>query len=659
MKDPKRFLTDSEKAECLASSGYLCQGAECKDRDLHNKKFEFHHIQSHSEFGMTTRYNTKVLCVDCHRKEHRNSRTRLFTQSGWDSLRQWQRDAIDRFVETEDQDQFVLEAAPGAGKSRFAAFISQYAMTEMGMDHVIFIAPWLPILTSVKKNFNPLGLVARDKFHYDRKLGILQARPRQDVTLDTYAGFCNQTTVDVIDHWQRQKASGWRFMLILDEIHHASVDKGVWGPYVERIANMASKLVAMSGTYFRSDSRPISFLEYENDRPKTNYSINFAECVRNRFTRQVSFRFHNPTLEIAERAKERVVKKKLDAIPITASRMLSLAKEEVLRPDSVHVESMIKEAWKELQAMRKKWQDAACLVVCRPAKDGKEERQVHAIESKIKSLTGCLPTVVTSDDSLSRGKLDAFERSHDPFLCAIRMVSEGVDIPRIRMVLFLNYTDSEMLFRQIVGRCCRYIDGKEDDTAAMVILPKFKVMGEFAERFEGESKQGLINMEPKKPPTAQDDPPSSSECKHCGKNPCVCYTIIDSHIGEGGGMIAASNVAEEYVQRAKIIRDSSAAHQHANAVQLGDALQRSASMGSLIVTDVEDQRAMLFKHMERKIEKIARIAYGGDFSTCWRKEVHERIGCDISEVRGTWRTEDIARLNDQLRTRLTEVAYDA
>lgn len=658
MKDPKRFLTESEKAECLAASGYRCQNQQCKDPDLRGKSYEFHHIQLHAEFGQTTRYNTKVLCVDCHREEHRKKRTSLFSPSGWDSLRQWQRDAIDRFVELEHEPQFVLEAAPGAGKSRFAAFVTQYAITELGFDHVVFIAPWLPILTSVKRNFDPLGLTPRDKFHYDKKRGILQRRPSVDVTLDTYSGFCNQTTIDVIDEWQRE-ISGWRFMLILDEVHHTNTVKGKWGPYVERIADMASKIVVMSGTFFRSDSRPISFLEYENDRPKTHFSINFAECVRNRFTRQVSFRFHNPIIEFAKQAEDGLIKRKLENIPLSASKMLTKAKEEVLRPDFIHVESMISEAWKELQAMRRKWNDAACLVVCRPGSGADEERQVHAIEAKIKSLTGCTPTVVTSDDSLSRGKLDAFDKSHDPFLCAIRMVSEGVDIPRIRMVLFLSYTDSEMLFRQIVGRCCRYIDGKEDDTAALVILPKFRIMADFAERFEGESKQGLLNMEPIKEPPAGSDSSLDFMCSQCESNPCRCYTVVESYTGEGGGMISSSTVAEEYVQRAKLIRDSSPAHQHANAVQLGDALQRSASMGSLVLSSVEDQRAMAFRHIDSKVKKIARLIYGGDIGACWRKEVHETTGSDMDEIRGTWRTEDITKLNERLRERLAEVARNA
>jgi len=659
MKDPKRFLTDSEKAECLASAGYRCQGLNCKDRDLRDKRYEFHHVKMHADFGATSRYNTSVLCIDCHREHHSKNRCKTFSTSGWNSLRQWQRDALDRFIEMQEECQFVLEAAPGAGKSRFAAFASHYAITEMAFDHVVFIAPWLPILTSVKRNFEPLGLTPRDKFHYDKKRGILQRKPNTDITLDTYAGFCNQTTLDVIEHWQQETAVGWKFMLILDEIHHTNTVKGKWGGYVERVAHMASKVLIMSGTYFRSDNKPISFLEYQNDKPRTHFSIGYSECVRNRYTRQVSFRFYNPVIEFAKRSEEKTIRRKLENISLSASKMLSKAKEEVLRPDFVHVEAMILEAWRELQAMRRKWNDAACLVVCRPGSGVDEERQVYAVESKIRAITGCTPTVVTSDDGLSRGKLDAFDKSHDPFLCAIRMVSEGVDIPRIRMILFLSYTDSEMLFRQIIGRCTRYIDGKEDDTAALAIIPKFSIMAEFAERFEGESKQGLLSMQPIEEATSPSESSGEYVCNECKSNPCVCVTVIDSYASDGGGMISSSKVAEEFVQRAKLIRDTSSAHQHANAVQLGDALQRSASMGSLIVSNIEDHRANWFKHIEAKIKKIAHLLYGGDYSACWRREVHERTGSDIDEIRGTWRTEDISRLNDQLRDRLAEVAQNA
>ena len=71
------------------------------------------------------------------------------------------------------------------------------------------------------------------------------------------------------------------------------------------------------------------------------------------------------------------------------------------------------------------------------------------------------------------------------------MVSEGVDIPRIRKVAFCRYTDSEMLFRQICGRAIR-TTVKNDPVASEAYIPAFNKMVEFGQRFWDEAKAGLV-----------------------------------------------------------------------------------------------------------------------------------------------------------------------
>lgn len=660
MKDPIRILTDSQKSECLAAAGYKCQGVECKDSSLAAQPYEFHHTKLHSEFGLTTRFRTQVLCLPCHRLAHSQTMKEQFSETGWSKLRQWQRDALARFIDQQDKKTFVLEAAPGAGKSRFAAFASQYMLhSDNDISHVIFIAPWVPILRSVKSNFHPLQLEVRDKFHYDKKAGRLQRMPNVDITLDTYSGFCNHVTVETLREWK--ETLGFNFMLVLDEIHHTNTVSGKWGASVEKIASMATKLLVMSGTYFRSDSRPIAFLEYENNTPKTDYSIGVSECVKNRYTRQVSFRFHDPKLEIFDTVAKSTDVVSLSKIPKSRQRQQSAAKREVLDPNGPHVEGLIANAWKELQSMRRKWNDAACLIVCRSGSHDDEERSIHAVEAVVNRITNCRPVVVTSDDAASRGNIENFADGSDPFLCAIRMVSEGVDIPRVRMVLFLSYTDSEMLFRQIVGRCARYIDGKEDDTAALVLLPKFRVMAEFASRYESENEAGALNMTPLK--IAGDDPvqcgfcgqsPCDCKCLKCFEKPCRCFVVIDSEAQADGGRIASSDVEEKYIQRAMIIRDQSQAHQHANIVQLGDALQRSSQMGeTAMIESLNDRRQLAWKNVDRKIRIIARHFYGGDISAAWINEVHNKHNANADEIKSTWRVSQINELHNQLKNRIT------
>jgi superfamily II DNA or RNA helicase len=412
------------------------------------KRFEFHHEKRHADGGLTSVFNGKVLCVECHKKVS-DFVGHVNLTSVWDSLRQWQRDAVTRFTESDDQRMFVLEAAPGAGKTLFAACASRFELdSHSEIMHVICIAPWKPIIASMRTAFGKLKMDVRDRFHYDRKLGCLQIVPQGDVTIDTYAGFCNQDTVDVIRSWQERY--DFKFMLILDEVHHTNAMDGKWGPFATEIASMASKLVVMSGTYFRSDRKAISFLEYRSDGPRVDYQITYPQCVASRYVRKVAFRYCDPPITMFRHSKRDCKVYTPSKIPKAASKMLSVAKREILNPNGDHVKWMISEAWGELQRFRKKWPDAACLVVCQPGSGESEERTIHEVAKRITETTGHVPAVVTSDDAASHNRLTAFagETATDPFLCAIRMVSEGVDIPRIRVVLFLSYTDSEMLFRR-------------------------------------------------------------------------------------------------------------------------------------------------------------------------------------------------------------------
>lgn len=658
-RDQRRLFTSTQKQEVLAASNYRCQGKNCSNPDLSNQPFEFHHIKAHSEFGATERTNCIPLCVPCHRKYTREQMQHDIGDT-WKRLRQWQLDAVERYMLSNDKN-FVLEAAMGAGKSLFAATVASYELNRgtEDIDHVFCVAPWLPILKSIRDSFGVYRIETRDQFHYSKEKGVLQARPQRPVTLDTYWAFCCQMTVDLLSRWTNDQKRPFKFMLILDEIHHATTVSGKWGPYLDPIAKMASKIVVMSGTYFRTDCKPISFLEYENNRPKTDYSIDYSTCVRFRYTRQVSFRYHDSTHEIYHRKKGKEVHKKLSKIPKSSPKMLSFCKKEVLDVNGIHVERMIREAWVELQAMRKKWSDAACLVVCQSGRNYAEEKIIYSVAEKINKLTGARVETVASDDPTSRGKVEHFVNSDDPFLCAIRMVSEGANIPRVRMILFLSYTDSELLFRQIVGRATRYIDGKEDDTAALVIMPKFAVMAEFAERFESEAKIGALQMESKHSPgpSEQQEPQA---CKGCKSDPCKCYVVLSSTAEADGGQIASSVVDEEFVQIAKVIRDTSAAHQHSNPVQLADALQRGSQIrNSPMQTTVDQERAMAWNNITRTVRNLAKHIYRGDMRSAWLNEIHDRTGSDAAEIQSTWRTDDINKLHEQLKKRLLEALADA
>jgi hypothetical protein len=66
------------------------------------------------------------------------------------------------------------------------------------------------------------------------------------------------------------------------------------------------------------------------------------------------------------------------------------------------------------------------------------------------------PTVVTSDDPTASERIAAFASDASDWLVAVRMVSEGVDIPRLRVGVYATATTTELFFRQAVGRFVRW-----------------------------------------------------------------------------------------------------------------------------------------------------------------------------------------------------------
>jgi hypothetical protein len=72
---------------------------------------------------------------------------------------------------------------------------------------------------------------------------------------------------------------------------------------------------------------------------------------------------------------------------------------------------------------------------------------------------GVTAVVATSDDPDASDKIAGFALSDQPWIVAVRMVSEGVDIPRLRIAVFATMTTTELFFRQAVGRIVRWTKG--------------------------------------------------------------------------------------------------------------------------------------------------------------------------------------------------------
>jgi hypothetical protein len=82
---------------------------------------------------------------------------------------------------------------------------------------------------------------------------------------------------------------------------------------------------------------------------------------------------------------------------------------------------------------------------------------------------GVRATVVVSDDPRSSSRIARFAAGSDPWIVAVRMISEGVDIPRLRIGVYATTTATELFFRQAVGRFVRWTRGVPRQRAYLFI----------------------------------------------------------------------------------------------------------------------------------------------------------------------------------------------
>jgi superfamily II DNA or RNA helicase len=102
-----------------------------------------------------------------------------------------------------------------------------------------------------------------------------------------------------------------------------------------------------------------------------------------------------------------------------------------------------------LMDVRHQHPDAAGLLVAY------NQENAQALAATLQELTGRTPVVALSDDAKASKRIQAFTHSTDEWIVACNMVSEGVDIPRLRVGVYATTVTTKLYFRQFLGRITR------------------------------------------------------------------------------------------------------------------------------------------------------------------------------------------------------------
>ncbi len=394
---------------------------------------------------------------------------------GWRlPLRAWQRAAFAGW-EAERPPDALIVATPGAGKTRFATRVAHALLRDGGAGSVIVVVPREHLKAQVARAMMAAGVVL------DHKFANAHARLARDVhgAVVTYQQVCAAPRLyrDLC-----RGASGEGGMaVLLDELHHAG-DDATWGKALRDAFDLAAHRVALSGTPFRSDGTAIPFVRYDRGLSVADFAYDYASALRDGVCRALVFALHGGEAEWVAR----------DGTQMSASfdtalreRLHQSERLRTMLTQDEWIGDVLSRAHMRLMSVRAEGhRDAAGLVAAM------NQDHARAIAALMERRLGVRPTIVVSDLADASDRISTFARSSDPWIVAVHMVSEGVDIPRLRVGVFASNVITELYFRQFCGRFVRTIDGL-NDPEAYVFVPDDARLRELARGITIDVRHGL------------------------------------------------------------------------------------------------------------------------------------------------------------------------
>ena len=401
-------------------------------------------------------------------------------------LRAWQAEALEKYLRSTPRD-FLAVATPGAGKTTFALRIATELLERGTVQRVTVVCPTEHLKKQWADAAHRVGIRLDPTF---RNSQGSHGRSFDGVAV-TYAGVATRPLL----HRARTEAA--RTLVILDEIHHAG-DALSWGDAVRDAFEPAARRLALTGTPFRSDTSPIPFVEYEPDergvrRSRSDHSYGYGDALRDGVVRPVIFLSYSGQMRWRTKAGDEVAANLGE--PLTKD-VTAQAWRTALDPKGQWIPSVLAAADKRLTEVRRGVPDAGGLVIAT------DQTVARAYARILHDVSGEKPTVVLSDDPSSSDAIESFATGQQRWMVAVRMVSEGVDVPRLAVGVYATSTSTPLFFAQAIGR---FVRARKRGETASVFLPSVPVLLNLAGELEVERDHALDR------PARDDDPDWSPE----------------------------------------------------------------------------------------------------------------------------------------------------
>lgn len=381
------------------------------------------------------------------------------------ALRGWQRRALVKYLTAQPRD-FLAVATPGSGKTTFALRIAAELLAQRTVEQVTVVVPTEHLKVQWALSAAGVGIALDPRFSNSN------AR-----TSSEYHGVV-VTYAQVASHPARHRVrtENRKTLVIFDEIHHGG-DAKSWGEAIREAFDDATRRLALTGTPFRSDDSPIPFITYEPDgagflRSQADHSYGYADALADGVVRPVVFMAYSGEARWRDSAGEEHAARLGE--PLSAEQT-ARAWRTALDPAGEWMPAVIAAADTRLQQKRQHVPDAGGMIIA------SDQTTARAYADLLLKITGEAPTVVLSDDKGASARISAFSAATSKWMVAVRMVSEGVDVPRLAVGVYATSASTPLFFAQAIGR---FVRSRRPGETASIFLPSVPNLLQLASELE-------------------------------------------------------------------------------------------------------------------------------------------------------------------------------
>lgn len=442
------------------------------------------------------------------------------------NLRPWQSTAKDELNKywLNGGDKALLAACPGSGKTTFGVNVAIQLFNDDECDLCIVIAPTINVKEQWSDEFELHGFEVINDLDND----AIRTRSNNDESIVEDKEVICVTYPQLSAALPKMPKDGFIFslygkryklFLIGDEIHHAD-DNEKFGDAVERTAAFATKTLALSGTPFNTAGGSLSMCDSEMDvdddgraitRANPFHTYSYAKAMRDSVCRLIEFGvvYGKAKTEYKSLATGKTFEKLVDLAKGNKTDRLT----KILDVDGEFMDTLLSDGIDALTEI-KKGHKAAGMLIASQSKNHAASIQVRLNDILKEKGLRYTSIVIVNDTPQAHERIKALNNDGTDIVITVKMISEGVDVKRLRVGVYaINYL-TRMFFVQFIGRFIRWQNELEASQFSRVIIPAHILLMGYAREIEEMCLEAVINPDGDTDPEGEEQEQTNVELEN-------------------------------------------------------------------------------------------------------------------------------------------------